>query len=204
MNRKEDQLLWEAYKSIYEEIDKEPYWGTSKQPYWYAGANHTVDLVVIHENNGSKKILLIKRGPNGAEPNKWAIPGGFVNTDAKPKSGEVFRPTEEPVDAAFREVQEETNLDLSQLKDRIKHIGTFEGDKRDPRDNQEAWSKSDAFALKITKEDNIDMTKARGMDDAVDAKWLDVSTVLKLISANKLAFDHGKIILKALKLYTSA
>ena len=44
------------------------------------------------------------------------------------------------------------------------------------------------------------MSKAKGMDDAINAKWLDLKVVLRLISNNQLAFDHGKIIQKALSI----
>jgi ADP-ribose pyrophosphatase YjhB (NUDIX family) len=49
--------------------------------YYYKGANPTVDLIIV---NPEGEILLIKRSDTAeACPDMWAIPGGFINTDAK-------------------------------------------------------------------------------------------------------------------------
>ena len=167
------------------------YWGSKEQPYWRPGANCTVDLVLAYKS----KILLIKRSHTAkAEPGKWAIPGGFIDTNAK--TGELFRfDKETPKQAATRELAEETGLEVNSIPDiehRLKEVGVFEGSKRDPRDNEEAWSKSYAFTLSLTDEDGIDFSKIRGMDDAEDAKWFDID------SLPDLAFDHDNIIRKAL------
>jgi 8-oxo-dGTP diphosphatase len=186
MFRRDQILLEQAYESI------ASHWGSSKQPYWRPGSNPTVDLVLINKN----KILLIKRGANAStEPNKWAIPGGFIDTTSK--KGEPFRlDIEQPKEAAIREVSEETRLNLSHLKNlenRMVTVGVYEGDKRDPRDNEEAWSKSYVFALSLTEEDNVDPNEAEGSDDASDAKWFDLNKLPR-----PLAFDHEKIINDAL------
>jgi hypothetical protein len=78
------------------------------------------------------------------------------------------------------------------LQSRIKFIGSYEGNKRDPRDNDEAWSKSNAFTIELNPQDNININDVSGRDDAVDAKWFDVN------SLPTLAFDHSKIIQNSL------
>lgn len=155
-------------------------------PYYFIGPNPTVDLVVI---NPSNEILLIKRGPNtNACPNMWALPGGFIDTTAK--QGQKWVPgLETPKNAAIREVLEETNLKL--INPQVSFIGIFQGNQRDPRDNEISWSVSHAFVHIISPEvyesqkDNL-----RGMDDACDVAWKSYQE----ISAMNLAFDHKQII----------
>ena len=170
----------------------EGYWGSANQPYRYPGPNCTVDLVIIYNN----KLLLIQR-KGKVEGGKWAIPGGFIDTNSK--KGEPFQfGRETPRQAALREVTEETNLYLANIPNinkRLKEVGVYEGNGRDPRDNDEAWSKSYAFTLTLSDKDDVDFAKMRGMDDASDAKWFPVNQL-----PTNLAFDHEKIIRTALNL----
>ena len=123
------------------------------------------------------------------------IPGGFINTSVK--KGEPFRMDKElPKQAALRELEEETGLDLTSASDigsRMREVGVYEGDQRDPRDNEKAWSRSHVFALVLTDKDGIDVDSARGSDDASEAKWVDTNKL-----PSPLAFDHEKIIQDAL------
>jgi 8-oxo-dGTP diphosphatase len=170
-------------------LDK--YWGTDKQPYYRPGPNPTVDLVVKYNEGNTIKILLIKRSPTSkAEPGKWALPGGFHDTNEP--IGKSWKPGRESArQAAIRELTEETGLYLANIKDlqsRIKFVGSYEGGNRDPRDNDEAWSKSNAFSIELNPQDNININDVSGRDDAVDAKWFNIN------SLPALAFDHSKII----------
>ncbi|MCU0651025.1 MAG: NUDIX hydrolase [Candidatus Omnitrophica bacterium] len=70
----------------------------------------TVDAIIEHRGG----IVLIKRSN---PPFGWAIPGGFVDY------GESLE------DAARREVKEETNLEISGLK----QLHTYSDPSRDPR-----------------------------------------------------------------------
>ena len=45
-------------------------------------------------------------------------------------------------EAALRELHEETGVDLSHAVERLRHVGDFEGEGRDPRDTPSAWSRS--------------------------------------------------------------
>lgn len=190
MKSRDQQLLEEAYESIVGRTQTN--WGSAEQPYWYPGPNPTVDLVIVYDN----KILLIKRAKDSnSEPNKWAIPGGFIDTSAK--KGEPFKMDRElPKQAALREVEEETGTKLTStpnIKSRMREVGVYEGDQRDPRDSKDAWSRSHAFALKLTDKDGVDIKSARGLDDASEAHWFDVDDL-----PSELAFDHRRIIRDAL------
>lgn len=154
--------------------------------YYYKGVNPTVDLIIV---NPEGQILLIKRSETSpACPGMWAIPGGFIDTEAK--KGEVFKyGAETPEKASVRELKEETNLLL--INPKLISIGEFEGNNRDPRDSEEGWSKSHAFIYVIPKEIyEAQKNNIRGMDDAEDADW----KTPEEIEALDMAFDHKEII----------
>lgn len=173
------------------------YWGSIDQPFWRPGPNPTVDMVLKYVDKSGIRILLIKRNSASAtEANKWALPGGFIDTNAQ--KGEAFKwGRETPKQAAVRELTEETRLYIGNIKDiggRIKDVGVFKGNNRDPRDNKEAWSQSHAFTLTITPQDGIDIDSVQGQDDASDARWFNVNDL------PVLAFDHAKIINMAVRI----
>jgi len=159
-----------------------------KEEFFYKGVNPTVDLIVTRGD----EILLIKRSANSdAEPNKWALPGGFHDSNAK-RGEEWINNKETSLQAAKREVKEETGLEVDEI-DGLKFyfVGTFEGGDRDPRDNEDSWTKSTVYKVDIPTEfgDNI-----KGMDDASKARWVPINVVLN----SDLAFDHKDIIKKGL------
>jgi ADP-ribose pyrophosphatase YjhB (NUDIX family) len=171
------------------------YWGSKYQSYWRPGVNPTVDLRVERENKGRKEILLIQRadkdshGNPVAEGGKWALPGGFIDTPA-PKGLPFKYGKEKPKDAALRELKEETGLSLKELKKLMKPVGIYNKFGRDPRDNEEAYSESHAFAITLPKSHFEKSEKVFGTDDAKNAKWVPVSQLKNY----KLAFDHAQII----------
>lgn len=153
----------------------------------YLGPNPTADTIVTRTINGDKQVLLIQRSKwASAEPNKWSIPGGFVDTLSK--VGERWKDGyETPLDAAKREVFEETGLDLSSIPNNNFHlIGTYDSLERDPRNTEESWVKSHSFTVEIPGDmgDNI-----KGMDDAQEAKWF-TTDELNQMSKEDFAFDH--------------
>lgn len=164
-----------------------------KEHFWHPGPNPTVDMVVIKDNC----LLLIKRGEkSGVEAGKWALPGGFMDTKAH-KGEPWVEGRETPRKAALRELKEETNLYIPNIEDvsqRLISVGVFEGNNRDPRDSERAWSKSHAFVIKLKNSDKVDMGKIHGRDDAVEARWF------ALDNLPPLAFDHAKIISDAVNL----
>ena len=48
-------------------------------------------------------------------------------------------------------------------------------------------------SIELNDNDRIDTSKARGMDDAAEARWFDINNL-----PSPLAFDHEKIIKDAL------
>jgi 8-oxo-dGTP diphosphatase len=160
-------------------------------PYRYVGANPTVDLVVFREGDSGLEVLLIKRASGSVEGGKWAIPGGFVNTTAK--AGERWKDgqTEGIMQAALRELEEETGLRITEeLRREVRSVGIYKGGGRDPRDNKTSWSISYAFSVKIPKSMG---NRVRGMDDASDARWYPLDRL-----PGRLAFDHKDILTDAI------
>ena len=180
-------LLPSSYKVVDRIINKD--YNKKQEPisalhYYYEGVNPTVDFVILREENRVHKILLIKR--NGkTEHNKWALPGGFVESNSK--KGEKWTAGRETMmQAAVRELSEETGLYVSQLNKLIVPIGIYEGNGRDPRDNESGWSQSNAFGLVLPE--GYDISKIEAKDDAGEVGWFDIAKL------PKLAFDHSKIV----------
>jgi 8-oxo-dGTP diphosphatase len=110
---------------------------------------------------------LIRRGK---EPfaNHWALPGGFLEA------------TEATEEAAARELLEETGF---RTNDRPTLLGIWDQPNRDPRGRVI----SVAYSMVIPH-----TTVVRGMDDAVEAAWVQCEKV------GLLAFDHNEILKVAL------
>lgn len=123
----------------------------------------TVDNVIFTIINDKLQVLLIKRL---FEPfkNYWALPGGFVLEN------------ESLQDAAYRELQEETNIKNVYLE----QLYTFGSPHRDPR-----WYTVSVAYMALTSSDKL-FIKAGW--DATEAKFFPV------VRLPKLAFDHKDII----------
>ena len=122
----------------------------------------TADALIIAGPQSDRQLLLIQRG---REPfkGKWALPGGFVDMD------------EDLDESAQRELEEETGLTLSHLK----QLHTFGAVNRDPRHR----------TITVAYYAFIDAPlPVKGLDDASDAKWFAIDQL------PPLAFDHGHII----------
>jgi 8-oxo-dGTP diphosphatase len=132
---------------------------------------NTADIVAIHEDiHGKTQILLIKRK---YEPfkNCWALPGGHVD------------PGESPVEAAARELREETGVELGLQF--LSKIGEYSTPGRDPRGNY--------HTVTFLAELPVRATPTAG-DDAAAARWFTYSSSLN----RRLAFDHARIVLDAM------
>ena len=109
------------------------------------------------------RILLVRRGRPPFR-GKWALPGGFC---------ELGETTET---SCAREVREETGVEV-----RVGGVrGVYSDPKRDPRGHT-VTVLYDAVAIR---------GKARGGDDASEARWFSVPDAAKL----DLAFDHARIV----------
>lgn len=129
----------------------------------------TVDIVVHTE----KEILMIQR-KNNPFAGRMALPGGFVDP------GETF------IQAALRELREETGLSVSSAS-KIKYIGKFDKKNRDPR-MENCVSFSFSCAVEEGAKDKI-----TAGDDASMAGWI----AKDKINSMMLAFDHKDIIKKS-------
>ncbi|MBM3333181.1 NUDIX hydrolase [Candidatus Sumerlaeota bacterium] len=125
------------------------------------------DAIVFHFADGQINILLIQRR-NHPFRGHWVFPGGFV---------EVY---EEPVEAARRELREETGLALDDLFE----LGAFGRPDRDPR-----YHVVSVAFIGIAAAGKQDLQPD---DDAQNAAWYRVS------KAPPLGFDHEDILDAAL------
>jgi len=136
--------------------------------YQYPRPALTLDAVVFSKEKEKVEVLLIQRG-NEPWKGSWAIPGGFLEMEETCEQG------------ALRELEEETGLKLSSLK----QFYVFDAPHRDPRER----------IITVAHYGVIDKSKhtAKGSDDASDAKWFDIKQL------PKLAADHDQIIAKAIE-----
>lgn len=108
----------------------------------------TTDCVIFSQNPEGPRVLLVQRKIDPYQ-GKWALPGGFVETQ---------EPLEE---AAKRELQEETGLVIDHLE-QLRAYGT---PGRDPRGR----TLTIAFVGYTSKEEAV-----KGADDAAAARWFDL------------------------------
>ncbi len=136
--------------------------------YEYERPALTSDCALFVWKNGELNILLIKRKH---EPfaGSWALPGGFVE------------PTETALQAAYRELNEETGITDVPLIE----FGLFSTPGRDPR----GWVVTSSYLALFTSEN---MPEATAGDDAEDAVWFSVKNL------PDFSFDHADMCQAAL------
>jgi 8-oxo-dGTP diphosphatase len=136
-----------------------------KFSYDYPRPALTVDAVLAtHE--ARPRVLLIRR-KNEPFVGTWALPGGFVDENEK------------LVDAARRELKEETGLAV----DEIEQLYTAGDPGRDPR----GWTVSVVYLARV----HPDELKPVAADDADEVGWFPLDDL------PKLAFDHAMILTRA-------
>ncbi len=157
---------------------------------YHAGANPAADIAVFRRSGDRLLVLLIRRLDQvNAEPGRWSLPGGFIDTDAEP--GTPWRAgRESPREAAVRELREETGLDISEHAERLAFVGDFEGGGRDPRDSALSWVRSSAFATLLAGHEGDEVVV--GCDDAIETRWV------PLTELPPLAFDHDLVVRRAM------
>jgi len=129
----------------------------------YKNPTPIVDVIIEED----AQILLVTRKKEPYK-NHLVLPGGFVNDGEKVE------------DAAKREVQEETSLNV----DLIDILGVYSDPGRDPRGH----NMSTVFIGRGNhKSDKI---KAIANDDAAALEWINIETV----EDKRLGFDHRRII----------
>lgn len=133
-----------------------------------------VDLVVLIDTGTNYKVLSIKRG-RPPFVGMWANPGGNIDEG------------EQPLDAASRELEEETGLTIPGKY--FTYVGAFDKEFRDPRNKN---CVSHAFVIVL---DEMPVVKAG--DDATECIWNDVSYDGDVTV--DMAFDHAEIIKKSIQ-----
>lgn len=133
-----------------------------------------VDLVVLIDTGTNYKVLSIKRG-RPPFVGMWANPGGNIDEG------------EQPLDAASRELEEETGLTIPGKY--FTYVGAFDKEFRDPRNKN---CVSHAFVIVL---DEMPVVKAG--DDATECTWNDVSYDGDVTV--DMAFDHAEIIKKSIQ-----
>lgn len=128
--------------------------------YDYPMLSCTADIAVI--NTQTNTILLIQR-LNG----QWALPGGFLNAD-----------TETAIDAAKRELQEETGLTMYGFVYKLNYRDSVDRDER---------KRVITFPFMVAYND-AEVVEVG--DDAISYKWVSFDEVSQM----KLAFDHNDIV----------
>ena len=144
-------------------------------PKEYEKPSVTSDMLLFSMIHKKLHILLIQRG---GHPYKdyWAMPGGFVNMNES---------TEE---AAYRELKEETGIEDVYLE----QLATFSESHRDPR-----MRVISVAYIALVKSEHLTVIAG---DDAIEARWFEVNTLLKrLETEDVLAFDHEEILKLAMK-----
>ena len=133
----------------------------------------TVDTVVLTMSQGRLHVLLVRRG---VPPFKgmWAIPGGFK------------RPEESLLEAAQRELCEETGVDGANL---LRQFGAYGDPDRDPRMNV------------VTVAYLAVLRDVRGIASGTDAAAAALVPASEALGGDLglLAFDHGRILHDAIE-----
>ncbi len=136
----------------------------------YDAPSVAADMVVLSKDR--RRILLVTRG-NHPFANCLALPGGF------------YTPEDDTIEqCAVRELQEETGISVA--TDDLQLVKVSSGKNRDPR----GWIVSVAYKVVLREE-----AKPLANSDVIMCKWYDVDQLPNL----KLAFDHERIIIKALE-----
>ena len=162
----------------------------------YPKPSLTADVILLRIMQEDMQVLLIRRG-NHPCIGQWAFPGGFA------EPGESIEQT------AARELREETGVKNADLLP----VGLFSRPGRDKR----GWVVSQCFVSVLPES-----AEARAGDDAAQAEWFSLSVcgdrvilvgsaeiifeylceegemVITPLSREKLAFDHGEMLVRAL------
>lgn len=163
-------------KEFYDELAKEYHFITQYRQSWasapFPPVFVTTDALVIQSGH----LLMVKRGQS---PGKglWALPGGFIDQ------------REGIDDCAIRELIEETCIKLQPevLKRCIRHVQVFD---RRGGVSQEDRGRIITHAHLFKLDDNKDLPKVKGADDAAEARWIPLGE----LNNREIFSDHAHII----------
>lgn len=135
----------------------------------------TVDVVIFTVRDEALQVLLVQRpdAPGEPFPGKWALPGGFIDTQRD-------RDLES---CARRKLIEKTGVEAPYLE----QLGSFGNATRDPR----GWSATHVY-FALMASDSLTLQPG---GNAADSRWTKVSEARVHES---LAFDHAELVRAAL------
>ena len=148
------------------------------EPGEYPSVALTVDLVVFAVLGNTLHAALIRRGGHPFKGD-LALPGGFVGQ------------SEDALEAAWRELEEETGLDLAAHCAHVEQLATYSSPTRDPR-----MRVVSVAHLALLATDGRTLPELRSGSDASAAQWRPAHDVL---ATEGLAFDHRDILADALE-----
>lgn len=133
-------------------------YGRNELGHW--GEQRCADAFVTATAGGLRWIVMVER----ADGHGWALPGGYVDAG------------EHPVDAAIRELAEETGLMVDRDKDYQLLLPSRVVP--DPRGSDEAWMVTTpvAFDLGDFPDGALHLPRLSGADDAKQAGWTHADT----------------------------
>lgn len=142
-----------------------------KYVYDFPMAAVTVDIGVLRNSqNNDLEILLIRRKEDPFK-GMWALPGGHVELGK-----------ETLLEAAYRELEEETLIPKQALIDGPIQVGVFGNPGRDPRGHYFS------VVFKVCLDSQYDHTLIQANDDAAEVKWFLYDEL------PPMAFDHEEMI----------
>jgi 8-oxo-dGTP diphosphatase len=132
-----------------------------------------VDLVALAVHDDLLQVLTVRRG-NPPYAGRRALPGGFLEPD------------EDLIQAARRELQEETGTRVSRAH--VEQLGAYGAPRRDPR-------------MRVVSVAHMALLPSvpapTGGSDAASAEWVPTDDLLG--SPRKMAFDHATILRDAVE-----
>lgn len=135
---------------------------------------------VLSRHVGKEVLLVRKKESQYGAP--WALPGGFRETVSQ-KGHPWTAGKETSLEAALRELQEETGADLWPRKEDAMYVGRFSKRNRDPRNSQNAWVLSDVWRLDVG--DDVPL-----LDGEEKCEWHPIDD----LKEQDMAFDHWQVL----------
>jgi 8-oxo-dGTP pyrophosphatase MutT (NUDIX family) len=129
-------------------------YGRNQLGHW--GEQQCADALVVATAGGRRWIVMVER----ADGHGWALPGGYVD------------PGEDAIDAAVRELREETGLVVDRAEE--PHVALPARCVPDPRASDEAWMVTTPvrFDLGDYADGALYLPSLVGSDDAKRASWI--------------------------------